>query len=275
MASQQTNTQGSSKSRMPFVSGGAYMSNSSFYQAKATITDTAVMTKKSVNRALDLSFGILIVFAFLGWIASPKMAINSNDMSVNSAVHGFSGMLLLAIILSLVLGLIAAFQTMPKPVLVLGYSAAEGFLVGTISKTYEMAYQGIVLTAILATIAVVAASFVIYRSGLIKVNQKFMKFLSISVLAYVILSVINLILVAIGSMSGAGIFSTSFGPLISLLAIILGALMLVSDLAVIDQGIQTGQNIQFSWKCAFGIMLSVIWIYFEILRLLALFNDRR
>ncbi|MDR3116428.1 MAG: Bax inhibitor-1/YccA family protein [Bifidobacteriaceae bacterium] len=261
--------------KMPFIGGGAYMSNPKFYEATAVITNSDVMTKKTVNRALDASFGLLVLFAFVGWLASPSANINANSMTAQSAAKGFSAMLIVALIASLILGIVAAFQTMPKPVLVLAYSAAEGFLVGVISKTYEIAYQGIVITAVLATLCVVAASWLVYRTGLVKVNQKFMRFLLIAVFAYIILSLINFILVITGIMSGGGVFSTQFGPLISLFAIGLGAMMLISDLAVIDQGINTGQPVQFSWKCAFGIMLSVIWIYFEILRLLAVLNQRK
>lgn len=251
------------------------MNNPRFYQAKAEIFSDGVMTRKTVNRALDISFGVLVISAFIGWIFTPVAKNVSSSITVSAVSSAFSLVLVISAIASLVLAIVVAIQSMPKPILVVLYSAAEGMLVGSISKTYEAAYQGIIITAVLATICVVAASYFVYRTGIIKVNQKFLRFLFVASIAYIAFSLVNVVLVVVGVFSGYGLFATQFGPFISVFAIVLGALMLVSDFAIVDQGINAGAPAQFSWKCAFGIMLSVIWIYFEILRLLAVMRDSK
>lgn len=154
------------------------------------------------------------------------------------------------------------------------YAVFEGLLLGGISAIFEMQYPGIVMRAVALTIAVFAAMLFLYRSGIIKVTNKFMM--------GVFAATAGIALVYFGSFI-AGLFGANLSFLygssnlsigISLVVVAVAALNLILDFAFIERASDSGAPKYMEWYGAFGLMVTLIWLYFEILRLLSKLASR-
>jgi uncharacterized YccA/Bax inhibitor family protein len=223
----------------------------------ATPVQTGRMTYDDVVVKTGLTFGVLLVGAVIGWFA-PQFA-------------------LVGAIVGLVLGLINAFKRNPSPALILAYAAFEGLFVGGISNVFEGMQingndlNGIVAQAVLATLAVFGVSLWAYRSKRIRVTPKFQRGVLIALGGYLVFSVVNLLFQVFGSSDSAFGFRTGiFGILIGLFAVGLAAMCLVLDFDFIEKGVQQGIPAKFAWTAAFGLTVTLVWLYVELLRLLAI-----
>lgn len=151
------------------------------------------------------------------------------------------------------------------------YCIAEGLLLGIVSYAVNIFFEGAVSTALLATILVFAVVTLLYVSNIIKVNDKFMKFLSIFAISFILFMIVYSIYSAItGSWAGFGL-----SVLISILSIFLATLYLFFDLEKIRQIVEGGYDKSLEWNAAFGLSFTLIWLYVEILRLVVIIMDRR
>ena len=155
------------------------------------------------------------------------------------------------------------------------YSLAEGAFVGSISRVYETFFDGIVFQAVLATFAVFVGMLVLYATRIIKVTQKVRSVIIIATVGVALFYVFSLILSLFGAdipvLEGAGTGALVF----SIIVVIIAALNLLLDFEMIETGIAAGAPKGFSWFAAFGLMVTIIWLYIEILRLLAIIASRR
>jgi uncharacterized YccA/Bax inhibitor family protein len=181
--------------------------------------------------------------------------------------------------LFLIVLLVLVFATVARPKLApitgIVYSLGQGALVGSISKIYETFYEGIVFLALTATVAVFLGARALYASRIIKVTQRTRSVIIIATvgiglfyLATWILSIFN---VNVPLVTGVGTGALVF----SIVVVIVAALNLLLDFSVIENGIRSGAPRSFSWFAAFGLMVTIIWLYIEILRLLAIVFARR
>ena len=181
--------------------------------------------------------------------------------------------------LFIVVLLVLVFATMARPRLApitgVVYSLGQGALVGSISKIYESLYEGIVFLALTATVAVFVGALLLYAFRIIKVTQRTRSVIIIATvgialfyLATWILSIFN---VNVPLVTGVGTGALVF----SILVVIVAALNLLLDFSVIENGIRSGAPRSFSWFAAFGLMVTIIWLYIEILRLIAIVFARR
>lgn len=146
------------------------------------------------------------------------------------------------------------------------YAAAEGVLLGMISAVFESEYQGIIQTALLTTIIVLAVMMLLYSTDIIKVNQRFTSFVVVAMISVILMSLLGLIL---GLSSGLYI-------LISIVSAILACLYLMIDFEMIRNAVEGQIDRKYGWVLALGLMVTLVWLYIEILRLLAIFaNSRR
>lgn len=184
------------------------------------------------------------------------------------------GLAMPLMIVGLVLALVVMFTTRkgPKPALMATTVAVYGGAVGGVSVYYEARFGGIILQALTATAVVFAVSLIAYRSGRIRNMRKINKFLSIAGPAYVIFSLINVGMVMFGGFNmreveiqGLGV---NLGLILSIFAIAVGALMLISDFDFVANGVRNGLPAQWEWTAAYGLVFAIIWIYLEMLRLL-------
>jgi uncharacterized YccA/Bax inhibitor family protein len=174
-----------------------------------------------------------------------------------------------------------AFKKEPSKGLILTYSAIEGVFLGGISRTFEMAYDGIVMQAVLGTLSVFLVMFALFKFKIVRMSSGFMKFLMLAVGGYAVFSLVNFAFAMFsgGEMNARNMEITllgitmPLGVLISGVAVVLAALTLVADFQMIEEGVRHRIPEKYSWVCAFSLMVTLIWLYIEILRLLSYFRQ--
>lgn len=213
-----------------------------------------------------------------------KTAVSFLVLVVGAAVGWFVPILLFpALIVGLVLGLVNAFKREPSPALILIYCFAEGVLVGAVSAWYNQMYNsGIVPMAVFGTLGVVAVTLGLFASGKVRASKRATKIFLVAIVGYLAFSVVNVGLMLFGvtkSVNGLrdiNIPGTSIplGIPLGILVVIMAAYSLVIDFDFVQRGVQTGQPRKYGWTAAFGIVVTVVWLYLEILRLISYFLPR-
>lgn len=182
-------------------------------------------------------------------------------------------------IIGLVLGLVNAFKRNPSPALIVAYTIAQGAFLGGISKYYDsmvingVQLNGVVLQAVLATVVTFAAALFLFKSGKVRVTPKFTRWLLIAMVGYLAFSLVNMVLIMTGVLDGWGARGGGWGIAIGLLAVGLAAASLIVDFDSIKRGVEAGVPAKFAWSAAFGLMVTLIWLYLEFLRLFAILQS--
>jgi uncharacterized YccA/Bax inhibitor family protein len=179
-----------------------------------------------------------------------------------------------------IFALIVAFITIRNkqwsPITVPIYAALQGVALGGLSYFFNSLYDGIVLSAICITVSILLAMLMIYRSGLIKPTENFKLGIAAATGGIAIVYMINFIMSFFGSQMGImSIQNASFMSIgFSLFVIVIAALSLVVDFDFIEEGAEKGAPKYMEWFGAFGLLVTLIWLYIEILRLLAKLRSR-
>ena len=219
----------------------------------ATALQTGRMTIDDVVMRTAAVFGVLLVTAGATYYLKPGFGI-----VIGAALVGFA------------LAMVVSFSKKIRPGLILSYGAVEGVFVGGISAFYAAAYQGIIPQAVLGTLAAFAAMLGLYKVGAIRATPKFRRVLMIAVVGYLVFAMVNLLLVAFTDTPSVYQRGGLLAVGISAIGVVLASLFLVLDFDFIEQGIRNGVPQQFAWTAAFGLVVTLVWLYLEILRLLAI-----
>jgi uncharacterized YccA/Bax inhibitor family protein len=176
-----------------------------------------------------------------------------------------------------ILALVTIFKKEWAPITVPLYAILEGALLGGISYMYNASYNGIVSNAILLTVGILVSLLIAYRSGYIKATENFKLGIFAATGGIAIVYFVNLIMGFFGS--GLGVMSiNNASPLsigFSIVVVIIASLNLVLDFDFIEEGAKKGAPKYMEWYGAFGLLVTLIWLYLEILRLLAKLNSRK
>jgi uncharacterized YccA/Bax inhibitor family protein len=201
-------------------------------------------------------FAIVLVVGAVGW----TVAADNPGLGMTLAMGGMIG--------ALVVGLVIAFKKTLSVPLIVGYAVLEGLFVGAVSQFFNGYYPGIVAQAVLATLATFTGMFLAYKTGLIKVTDKFRRIVTMMVFGYAIFALVNFgYAVITGTMYGFG-GSGIIGIGISLFAVGLASVTLALDFDAIDYAVRTGAPQKYSWLLAHGLIVTIVWLYIEFLRLL-------
>ncbi|MEU5594670.1 Bax inhibitor-1/YccA family protein [Streptomyces sp. NPDC020298] len=222
---------------------------------------TGRMTMDDVVMRSAMTLGTVAVGAVLAWALLPVSA-GSYGLAVGSAL------------VAMVLALVQSFKRTPSPALILGYAAFEGVFLGVISEMYNSRWSGAPFQAVLGTMAVSGATLLIYKAGWIRVTARYARIGLAIAMAFILVMAVNLLLVVFGVAEDGGL--RSFGPLgaaVGILAVLIGAFFLTLDFKQIEDGIAYGAPRQEAWLAAFGLTLTLVWIYVEMLRLAAIFTS--
>ncbi|HEV7451221.1 MAG TPA: Bax inhibitor-1/YccA family protein [Pseudonocardiaceae bacterium] len=180
-----------------------------------------------------------------------------------------------AALIGFVLGLVITFKKVVSPPLILTYAAVEGVFLGGISGVFGARFgQGIILQAITGTVMVFAGMLVVYKTGAVKVTPRFTKWLIGAMIGVVGLMLVNLI-ASFFTADGSGLGLRSGGPLaivFSLVCIGIAAFSFLLDFDAADESIRAGAPEKTAWYIAFGLTVTLVWLYLEILRLLSYFQ---
>jgi uncharacterized YccA/Bax inhibitor family protein len=216
-------------------------------------------------------FAILVVTAVVGWIwtMSTVTAANPSPNVLPMIIGGLGGF---------VLAMVAIFKKKPSVPVFIAYAAFEGLFVGGISAFFEFLYPGIVVQATLATLSVVGVTLALFASGKIRASARATKIFMIAMVGYLVFSLVNLGLMLFNVPLAGGafglrsveIFGIPLGLIIGVFVVIMAAYSLVLDFDQIQRGVRNGAPRVYGWVGAFGIMVTVVWLYVEILRILAI-----
>ncbi|MGL4831732.1 MAG: Bax inhibitor-1/YccA family protein [Propionibacteriaceae bacterium] len=226
--------------------------------AQSTLTMDSVVTKTGIM------LGLVVLVA----------AITFTVLPLNSAltVGSVAGASLAAFIISLVV----STRAVVPPAGALLYAAVEGFLLGAISKVFESYYDGIIGQAIVATFATTAVTLLVVRKFNIRTGKKFRSILMIATFGFSIAMLLNYFLsfvgVNLGLVDGIGQMSV-MGIAMTAVGTVLAVLSLVDDFSVIQQGIDSGAPEHESWRAAFGVTVSLVWLYINMLKILSYLRD--
>ncbi len=174
-----------------------------------------------------------------------------------------------AAIVGLVLALVIIFKQVMNPGVIMAYAAVEGVFLGGISHFFNDQYPGIVVQAVLGTAAVTAGVLGLYRSGRIRVTPQFTKMVVGATIGFFVLIMVNLV-AGFFMDGGLGLREGPLGIVVGLFAIGLASMNLVLDFDMVERGAREGLPTRYGWFAAFGIMVTLVWLYIEILRLLAI-----
>lgn len=223
------------------------------------------MTIDDVVMRTGTTLGVLIVFAALAWALLP----------VDDANLGRSyGIGIGAALIAMVLGLVQSFKRKAAPALILTYAAFEGVFLGVISSVVDNRIaDGAAMQAVLGTMAVFAGVLVAYKAGWIRVNRRFYGFVMAAALGFILLMSVNLLFAVFGGGDGLGFRSGPLGILFGVIGIILGACFLALDFKQVEDGLAYGAPREEAWLAAFGLTLTLVWLYLEFLRLIAIFSS--
>lgn len=241
------------------------------YGAPSTHTGsgTGRMTIDSVVQKTGVTLGVVVLAAAATWILTGD--IFGTDGQVDSDVT--ARLYTLSIVGALggfALSMVNSFKKVVSPALVIAYAAFQGVAVGAFSKVMEASFgDGLVVGAVLGTVAAVAGTLTAYKVFDIQVGSKFRKWVIGMMFGFVAVTLLDVVL----SMFNAEIGFNGFGGLgliMSVVGLAIGVLMLILDFDFVERGIAAGLPERESWRAAFGLTVTIVWIYIEILRILAI-----
>jgi uncharacterized YccA/Bax inhibitor family protein len=223
------------------------------------------MTMDDVVVRTASTLGVLIVTAALSWALLPV-----DDAHINRSY----GIAIGAALIGMVLAFVQSFKRTASPALILTYAAFEGVFLGVVSSVVDNRIaSGAAMQAVLGTMAVFAAVLVAYKAGWIRVNRRFVGFVMAAALGFVLLMAVNLLFAVFGGGDGLGFRSGALGVVFGIVGVLLGACFLALDFKQVEDGVAYGAPREEAWLAAFGLTLTLVWIYLEFLRLISILNS--
>jgi uncharacterized YccA/Bax inhibitor family protein len=227
--------------------------------------DRGPMTIDSVVQKTSLTLGVVVVAAALTWVLTGNIATDPDG-----ALPGLYTLAMVGALGGFALSMVNSFKRVISPALVIGYAALEGVFVGAFSKVLEAQFGGgLVIGAVLGTMAATGGTLAAYKFFDIQVGQKFRTWVVAAMFGFVAVSLLDFVLSFFHADFGVNGFG-GLGFVMSLVGLGLGVLMLILDFDFVERGIAAGLPERESWRAAFGLTVTIVWIYVELLRLLAI-----
>ena len=226
---------------------------------------TGRMTMDDVVLRTASTLGVLILTAALSWALLPV-----DDANISRSY----GIGIGAALIGMVLAFVQSFKRKASPGLILSYAAFEGVFLGVISSIVDNRIaSGAAMQAVIGTMAVFAGVLLAYKAGWIRVNRRFYGFVMAAALGFVLLMMVNMLFAVFGGGDGLGFRSGPLGIFFGVIGVLLGACFLALDFKQVEDGIAYGAPREEAWLAAFGLTLTLVWIYMEFLRIIAILNS--
>ena len=230
-----------------------------------TGVDEGRMTIDSVVQKTGLTLLVLLVAAFATWVMTPA----TSDTMTQAQINQLYAAMTIGGLGAFGLSMLNSFKRVISPVFVLAFAALEGVALGAFSKFFDYQYgQGIVIQAVIGTFAAFAGTLAAYKFFNIKVGNKFRMGVIAAMFGMVGLMLLQLVVSMFGGDLGFSSL-TGIGFLFSIAGLVLGVLMLILDFDFVENGVRAGLPERESWRAAFGLTVSLVWIYTNLLRILA------
>src|SRR5215203_2447413 len=231
-------------------------------------TEPRGMSASGTYAIAGLLFVIVVAAAAFGWSQVEIVTIGGRQEALTPAWTW------LAFLLTFVVGIVGAFAYRAAPITSVLYALGEGSLLGIASRYYDLRFEGIVSQAVVATLCVFLAVYLLYSLRIVKVTSRFATVVIAATGGIVLLYVAAWLLSLLGVDLRFLYAPTPLGIGISVLIVIVGALNLTLDFDFIEKAAEAGVPRYMQWYAAYGLMLSLIWIYVYVLRLLAQLRSR-
>lgn len=157
------------------------------------------------------------------------------------------------------------FKKQPSPIAVIAYAVFEGLFLGGISGTMEYFYPGIALQAVVGTLAVAGTVLVLFRVGVLRTSPRLTKIFTVAMVAYMLFMLVNIGLMLV---TGTSLRDGVLGLIIGGLAVVMASYSLVMDFEAVQHSSEAGVPRKYAWRLAFGVAVTMVWLYVEVLRIL-------
>jgi uncharacterized YccA/Bax inhibitor family protein len=246
--------------RTPFRSGNPALSERVFAGAP-TVTGDAMTVQGTINKTA-LLLVLAVVTAAASWVLGTAGGAGIGGWALGAALAG------------LVVGIATFVRPQWSPVTGPLYALLEGVFLGLVSMVFEASYPGIATQAVALTFGVLGAMLLVYKTGLVKVTQRFRAGVAAATLAIFATYMVSLVLGLFGVRVPLLNDASPLGILISVAIVVVAALNLVLDFDLIERGARAGAPRYMEWYAAFGLLVTLVWLYLELLRLLAKLRER-
>ncbi len=237
-----------------------------YAEPQAPVRTGERMTIDSVVQKTAISLGIVIITAAITWFMTPAIT-GEDSLGPLMAAMGIGALGAFA------LSMVNSFKRVVSPALVIAFCVAEGVALGALSKFFDGYFgDGIVTQAVLGTFAAFGGTLAAYKFFNIQVGQKFRTFVVAAMFGMVGLSLLEMGLGLFGSQLGLFGFG-GIGLLFAVVGLVLGIFMLILDFDFVEQGVAAGIPERESWRAAFALTVALVWIYTNLLRILAIFSS--
>ena len=253
-----------------FRSGNPALKDSTFLDLSSGSMVAGDAGTMSLNGTVNKTGLLLLLTVLTAAFAWSKTMTATGEVAPGAMIYLIGGA-----IGGLVLALVTTFKKEWAPVTAPMYALVEGFFLGSISAIYNAQFQGIVLQAIMLTFGIMFALLFAYRSGLIKATENFKLGVAAATggifVIYLATIVLRIFDINIPYIHESGLIGIGF----SLFVVVIASLNLVLDFDFIENGVEAGAPKYMEWYAAFGLLVTLVWLYIEFLRLLAKLNSRR
>ncbi len=238
-------------------------------QPGSPVVDRGYMTVDSVVQKTAISLFLVFLAAGATWLLTPPISTTTTNEDLAPLI----GLMTIGSLAAFGLSLANSFKRVISPALVMAFAVAEGIALGGLSKFFDAQFgDGIVTQAVIGTFAAFAGTLAAYKFFNIQVGKKFRTFVIAAVFGMVALSLLEFVLSLFGSQLGLFGFGGA-GLLFSIVGLVLGVFMLILDFDFVEQGVANRLPESESWRAAFGLTVSLVWIYTNLLRILAIFGS--
>jgi uncharacterized YccA/Bax inhibitor family protein len=217
---------------------------------------------------------LILVSATISWIfvdpPTRTKTVNIHSLPVNLPVTWALPAMLVAIVAVLVATFRQHLSCFAAPI----YALAEGVVLGSISRAYSDRYQGIVVQAVGATLGVFVVMLLMYRSGVVRVNDKYRRVVMGAMMGLMGFYLVSWVIGLFGPKAEFISNPSAMGILFSIFVAGLAASNLAIDFDMIERGVANKLPAHMEWFCALGVTVTLVWLYLEILRLLSKLRDR-
>ena len=231
----------------------------------ATGHDTGRMTMRDALNAITATLGVIIVVGFAVAMTPLALGLVAGEAGLQAGLALAGVATLVGVIGGLVASLVNIFKKQPSAIAVLVYAVFEGLFLGGISGTMEYIYPGIALQAVIGTLAVAGTVLVLFRLGILRTSPALTKIFMVAMVAYLLFGIVNIGYLLI---SGQSLRDGVIGLIIGGLAVVMASYSLVMDFEDVQRSAEAGMPRKYAWRLGFGIAVTMVWLYVEVLRIL-------
>jgi uncharacterized YccA/Bax inhibitor family protein len=244
--------------------------------------DSRPMTIDSVVQKTGITLLVVFVAAAVTWIGT-------GDITNPNAVRNIGALAGIGALGGFILSMVNSFKRVVSPALVLAYAALEGVFIGALSKVLDHVVgtktdaatgltvtthsSGVVIMAVLGTFAAVAGTLAAYKFFNIRVGNRFRTWVIAATWGFLGVVILDYLFSAFGHSFGFNDPFSTLGLISSFIGLGLGVFMLILDFDFVERGVAAGLPDRESWRAAFGLTVTIIWIYIELLRIIAALRD--